>query len=404
MFKLALSPKARGLLKLAREDRVAARKLMSDLDLDAQVALVCETPVAQRSELIDLSTQSEALIAQLPPAELCFTAKAIGLHDAGWLLEHTTAEQLVACFDLDVWNAGVPERAKLDEWLGALAHAGEATLLRAAHALDMELIVLEVRSRARVTLKPNGDDSWEPPDASHTLDGQFYLEPLRDDDDFADLLTFLRVLFQHDYWIYYRLLQGAQWELESDAEEWALRWRDGRLQDLGFPPYVDAKRVYAFVRPDQLGALQKPEELHAVGEWSLPVWMPQLPISRDQELALFRALAQLSPEERRPHAFAFMALANRVAMADELPLGDAESMPLALEKAARTASRGLEYVAQANGVALPEVLRRATLERLFRVGHQLDVRDDLTRPPRLRDEGDDDEGETAGADEEQSDA
>jgi hypothetical protein len=56
---------------------------MSDLDLDAQVALVCETPVARRSELIDLSLQSEALIAQLPPAELCFTAKAVGLHDAG---------------------------------------------------------------------------------------------------------------------------------------------------------------------------------------------------------------------------------------------------------------------------------------------------------------------------------
>jgi hypothetical protein len=311
---------------------------------------------------------------------LCFTVKAVGLHDAGWLLEHTTPEQLVACLDLDVWNAAVPERGKLDAWLGALANAGEETLLRAARALDAELLVLELRSRARVTLKPNGDDSWEPPVPAHTLDGQFYLEPLRDGDDFEDLLTFLRVLFENDYWIYYRLLQGAQWELESDAEEWALRWRDGRLQDLGFPPIEDAKRVYAFLRPEQLDALPRAEDRHAVGEWTLPVWMPQLPVSRDQELALFRALAQLADDERRPHAFAFMALANRVAMADELPLGDAESMPTALEKAARTASRGLEHLAQANRVPLPEVLRRATLERLFRVGHQLNVRDELARP------------------------
>ena len=397
MFKLALSPQARDLLSLARKDRSAARKVMSELSLDAQVALVCETPVARRSELIDLSMQSEALIAQLPPAELCFTAKAVGLNDAGWLLEHTTQEQLVTCFDLDVWTAGMPERGKLDEWLAALANAGEATLLRAAHALDAELLVLEIRSRARVTLKPNGDDSWEAPTPSHTLDGQFYLEPLRDDDDFEDLLTFLRVLFEHDYWIYYRLLQGAQWELESDAEEWALRWRDGRLQDLGFPPLDDAMRIYAFVRLDQLGVLPKAEEYHAVGEWTLPVWMPQLPISRDQELALFRALAQLGDDERRPHAFAFMALANRVAMADELPLGDAESMPIALEKAARTASRGLEHIAQANGVTLPEALRRATLERLFRVGHQLDVRDGLVRPATPGGMNHDDEGgENAG--------
>lgn len=386
MFKPALTPRARDLLDLARRDRPAAVKAIAALDLDAQLALVCESPAARRAELLELAPQPEALIPRLPPAELCFTAKAVGLHDAGWLLEHATEEQLVACLDLDAWSANIPERGKLEEWLTALAHAGEDTLLRAARALDMELLVLEIRARARVTLKPNGDDSWEPPVGAHTLDGQFYLEPLRDDDDFADLLTFLRVLFESDYWVYYRLLQGAQWELESDAEEWALRWRDGRLQDLGFPPAEDAKRVYAFLGPDQLAALPKAEALHAVGEWSLPVWMPNLPISRDQELALFRALAQLPEEERRPHAFAFMALANRVAMADELPLGDAESMPIALEKAARVASRGLEHVAQANGVTLSEVLRHATLERLFRVGHQLELREQLL-PPRAKPPG-----------------
>jgi hypothetical protein len=381
MFKPALLPRVRDLLELARRDRAAAKRELAALDLDAQLALVCETPAARRAELLDLAPQPEALIPRLPPAELCFTAKAVGLHDAGWLLEHASEEQIVACLDLDAWSAGVPERGKLDEWLAALADAGEATLLRAAHALDMELLALEVRARARVTLKPNGDDSWEPPIGAHTLDGAFYLEPLRDDDDFVDLTTFLRTLFENDYWVYYRLLQAAQWELESDAEEWALRWRDGRLQDLGFPPFEDAKRIYAFVKPDQLGALSKGDEYRPVGEWALPVWMPNLPISRDQELALFRALAQLPPEERRPHAFAFIALANRVAMADELPLGDAETLPAALEKAARLASRGLEHVAQANGLPLPEVLRRATLERLFRVGHQLELREQLLARP-----------------------
>jgi len=381
MFKPALLPQARDLLELARRDRGAAKRALAALDLDAQLALVCETPAARRAELLDLAPQPEALIPLLPPAELCFTAKAIGLHDAGWLLEHASEEQIVACLDLDAWGTGAPERGKLDEWLAAFADAGEPTLLRAAHALDMELLVLEVRARARVTLKPNGDDSWEPPVGAHTLDGVFYLEPLRDDDDFTDLTTLLRTLFENEYWVYYRLLQGAQWELENDSEEWALRWRSGRLQDLGFPPFEDAKRVYAFVKPDEFGTLPKADEYHPVGEWVLPVWMPNLPISRDQELALFRALAQLTDAERRPHAFAFLALANRVAMADELPLGDAESLPAALEKAARLASRGLEHVAQANALPLPEVLRRATLERLFRVGHQLELREQLlTRP------------------------
>jgi hypothetical protein len=130
--------------------------------------------------------------------------------------------------------------------------------------------------------------------------------------------------------------------------------------------------------------------------------MPSLPVSRDQALALFRALAALPEEERRPHAFAFMALANRVAMADELPLGDAETLPVALEKAARLTSRGLEHVAAANALPLHEVLRYATLERLFRVGHQLEVRDGLLAPAKPRAEGNGDRDASVNADEDGS--
>ena len=58
-------------------------------------------------------------------------------------------------------------------------------------------------------------------------------------------------------------------------------------------------------------------------------------------------------------------------MADRLPLGDAESIPVAVEKAAELVSRGLEHVAAERGLAVSEVLRRTSLERLFRVGFTL---------------------------------
>ena len=370
MLQPALPDEARRILALAQRDRAAARKALAELSLEGQVALVCESPAGRRSELLMLVPQPEEVIPRLPPAELCFTAKAIGLGDAGWVLEHATEEQIVACFDLDAWGLTAPDRPQLDAWLAALVDAGEEPLLRAARGLDLELLVLQMKARAQVILKPN-DDSWSPPDGGITIDGQFYLVPLRDDDDFADLRALLTALFQHDYWIYFRLLQGAEWELESDSEEWALRWREGRLQDLGFPPLADAKRVYAHVREDRLAALPEGERYHPLGEWRLPVWMPRLPIGLDEERAVFRALAALPEDERRPHLFAFLALANRVAVADELSLGDADTLPLALEKAALLASRGLEHVARENGLELHEVLRRVALERLFRVGYQL---------------------------------
>lgn len=373
-----LPAEARRILQLARRDRAAARDALGSLPLDAQVALVCDTPVARRSELLDLATEPEQLIPALPPAELVFVVKAVGVEDAGWLLAHASSEQLRACFDLDTWTGDVPDRRRQAEWLSALTDAGEEALQRTVHALDLELLVLQIQARATVILKPN-DDDWTPPTGALSVDGQFYLEPRGDGDDLVDLVTLLDVLFRNDYWVYFRLLQGAIWELPTEAEEWALRWRSGRLQDLGFPPPEEARRVYAWIRPERLAELPEADPSHEVGEWPLPVWMPALPVLGDAGHALFQALGALPEEERRPRLYAFLALANRVAVADDLPLGDAETLSTALEKAASLASRGLLFLAREQDLEPVEVLRRATLERLFRVGFHLDRRE---RDPR----------------------
>ena len=55
-----------------------------------------------------------------------------------------------------------------------------------------------------------------------------------------------------------------------------------------------------------------------------------------------------------------------------MPLGEPETLPAAIERLASTASRGLEFITEANQLSAVEVLRRATLERLFRVGTSLE--------------------------------
>jgi hypothetical protein len=362
---------ARRFLALARSDRAAARAALAKLDVDAQVALVCESPLARRGELLELVGAPEQVIPLIPPAELCFIVKSVGISDAGWLLEHASEEQIATAVDLDAWSGLEPDRARLGAWLAALGDAGEETLLRAAHGLDFELLVYQLRARLEVVLTGR-DESFDLPASALSLDGQFHLIPRTAGDDLEDVLALLQALFQHDYWFYHRLLQAVGAELDSDLEEWALRWRDGRLQDLGFPPLEDAKRIYSHLKPEQLAKL--PPEPHGleVGEWPLAVWMPSLPVARDAEHLLFRAMAALPEEARRPLLFAFLALANRVAVADALPLGDAETLPRAIEKAARLASLGLAHLARENAVEPVEVLRRTTLERLFTVGANLE--------------------------------
>lgn len=369
----SLASESSRILQLARHDRRAATEALAGLRPEQQMALVCEAPLARRSEILELMPTPEVVIPLIPDAELCFLVKAIGLHDSGWVLEHATNSQIVASVDLDAWSELLPDRELLSEWVAALAEAGEPTLLRSAQSLDPELLVLLLRERVTVIQKPAADDaqSWEAPIGGHTVEGQFYLVPREEGDDIAPVLSLLDTLFRKDYWLYFRMLQGAIWELDPELEEWSLRWRTGRLEDLGFPPWDEAMRIYGFVRPDRRADIPESETALDIAQWDMPVWIPQLPAAEEHGYSVFRAAAALVDEERSAFFYAFIALSNKIAVADRMPLGDAETTPRAIQKAAAVVSRGLDYIAGERHCPAEDVLRRASLERLFQVGASL---------------------------------
>ncbi len=366
--------RVRDVIELARRDRAAAARRVAGLTVDEQLALVCDAPVARRRQILDLLPAPEQVIPLVPEAELVFTLKAVGLDEAAWLLELATPEQITACLDLDAWKGTSVDRDALDLWVAALAELPNETLVRHLHAIDPEVTVLYVKDHAEVLLKPpdSEDAAFEPPPGAQTIDGQFYLVARRGGDDLAPLLRILHALFQGDYWTYFRLLQGAIWELDSESEEWALRWRSGRLEDLGFPPWDEAMRIYRWVPATERRRLPKDASALQIDAWHLPVWIPSLPTGREASHLLFRAIADLRDEERRAAFYELVALANKVAVADRMDLADAASTPAAIEKAALWVSRGMEHVAAENAVDAAEVLRRLPMERLFAVGASLD--------------------------------
>jgi hypothetical protein len=371
----------RALLALARRDRRRAAAAFSALPLDSQVALVCEAPAGRRADLLDLAEEPEALIPRLPEAELCFTVKAMGLASAIWLLEHATPEQVVACIDLDAWRGHAPVPSELDAWIDALAETSDDALAGSLAAIDPELVVCYLQDRLTAVMKPaaSEDEGFEPPPGSKTLDGVFWFSARRDADDLAACERVLRLLFERDYWAYFRMLQGTIWEPPAENQEWALRWRSGRLEDLGFPPWEEAMGLYRYLAPQERDSVPADVAALEVGEWHLPVWIPNLPARADSPHLLFRALAELEPDERRAAFYAFASTVNELAVADRMPLSDAETTPRAIEKAAHWISRGLEHLAAVGGLPPAEVLRRTPLERLFRVGANLDP--ESARPP-----------------------
>lgn len=365
-----LTTEARNVLALARKDRRAATEALALLSLPAQVAVVCEAPVRDRSLLLELSPNPESLIPLLPEAEFCFTLKAVGLTDASWMIEYASRSQIVAGVDLDAWSGLLPDLDAFEPWIATLAAAGEPALLRGTQSLDAEMLVRYLRDRITVYLDPR-DDDWQAPPGAQTLDGQFYFAARRENDDIAHIVRLFDVIFREDYWLYYRLMQGAIWELDTDLDEWALRWRTGRLQDMGFPPWDEAMQIFGYLRPEARTEIPEIHDPLDMDAWALPVWMPGLPAAHDSRHLVFRALADLDGDERRGFFYSFVGVANAVAVAEKMPLGDAETLPRALERTATVVSAAIEFLADQNGLSAVEILRRVDIKRLFRVGINL---------------------------------
>jgi hypothetical protein len=233
-------------------------------------------------------------------------------------------------------------------------------------------VVLFLKHRIQCFQKPDDDEGWQPPEGGQTVEGQFYFVAVREGDDLEPVSKMLRALFVADYWVYFRMMQGIIHELDIVNEEWALRWRTGRLEDLGFPPWDRAMEIYHFIRRDDRTTISDEATSLDVGEWHLPVWIPSLPASADHQHLLFRTLAQLDESERRSALYAFISLANKIAVADRMELSDAESTPIAIDKAADFASVGLEFISSELGLDATDVLRRVPLQRLFSVGANLE--------------------------------
>lgn len=364
------NPQPQQILNLARYDRAGARDRIAALALEQQVRLICESAAALRSRLLALAPNPDRLIPKLPEAELCFSIKAAGLHDAAWIVEYATEEQVQACLDLDLCSDFTTNRKLLDDWLSCFAEAGDETLLRVVRSVDPELQVLWLSDRLQVVVRDADPSAWQAPPGAKTVDGVFYLIPARPEDDLAVPLRLLTLLFSEEPELYERLLQSVRYELPAETEEAALRWREARLQDLGFPPTEEALAVYAPL--SNRAARELPGEMPRPTPWRVPVWLPQLPNPRDAAYSVLRAAAELRPEDRSGFFFAYLALANKVARADHLALGDAESIPAALEKVAKLASRGLDELTRLHTMTTVELLERAPLEFMFRVGVTLD--------------------------------
>lgn len=314
-----------------------------------------------RGEFLMLLDHPEEVVPLLPDSEVCLTVRAAGMAEGAWLLEMANSEQHQACFDLDCWDSEefLPQRA--EEWVDSLVEAGRETLARAVDRVDLEVWILTLRSLTGVTVLSKEE---EPPDGAVTIDGVVHWLP-SDPTASSRVTEIAHAMYENAPSHYWRVVYGLLFESPSECAEYALRWRAGRLADMGFPERAQAMRAYRPLDPDRTPTWEEP------GRGSALVRAGRSPEKLEGTLVA-AALARL-PAQRASDILSYiLSVANALAVADHLKLSDTQSIPRALEKAVRGIDSGLREVAKRRGVSLERALDSTKPMDLFRVGATLD--------------------------------
>ncbi|MEE8410517.1 MAG: DUF6178 family protein [Myxococcota bacterium] len=191
----------------------------------------------------DIKQQTEAL----EPLEAYFLIKEIGVADAALILRHATHVQLQAFVDIDCWVRDRPDPIEIDAWLAPFAAEGPSTLARAFAHLDEEVQTLFLASS--IIIHDASEDGVPDPvkDVARmtTPDRYFVLDAV--DADMRDVHPFVLVeaLYASDVQVGFTSIMAAKWELKSQLEETALHFRNGRMEELGFPSRQDALAIFA---------------------------------------------------------------------------------------------------------------------------------------------------------------
>lgn len=351
------------MLELARTGTAAAVEQLRGYSPRELAGAVQALAPAQRLEFFENAERVDEIVPLLPEAEFASTVRGAGIEDAGWLVEFASPEQRVAAVDLDCWKDSRFSASRLFEWLDALIEAGHESLSASFDELDPELWVLAMKELGNFSVLGLGD---VPDGQGSSLDGVVFYDAhtAEGEDRITEILT---AALHHAPAQYWRLVYGAIAESRVESEQFAARWHQNRLGDLGFPEREHAMRAYKPLAVDPRPVVDlgpAPGAMVRRPEGHLPVQL--------RGTLLGRALLELAPADGDRVLADILTVANTIAVADRLPLADTATIPRSFEKAVRGIERGLEELVRVRGQSPGAVLASVAALDLFRTGVSLD--------------------------------
>jgi hypothetical protein len=353
---------------MALQDK--AERALAPADVERARTALAAARGKQRLDLLLDAPDPGALVRALPADELYFTIREIGLADAAPLVPLASLEQFRTFLDLDAWRGDHLDPHRALTWLRA-ARTGSSHDPKAAarwrrklSGVDRELLFFVLRESLVVhELQEGVDPEIHSDRVVRTPDGRFAVEFLPEGAEYSALRGLLDDLYSDDPFQAGRLLGSLAWELPSELEESALRWRSGRLADLGIPSVEEA--LSWFARPAKQAAAEEP----GAPERPPGFWLASL---RKGSLLDLGADA-LDPADRPTLEAQVMTAAGAVIVADRVDVADAEAVRAAFEAARALLELGLEARLRADGLPLDgpsaaRALAAVPVKQLFQAG------------------------------------
>jgi len=332
---------------------------------------------ARRTDQIFAAPSPPAAIAALPRDEFFYLVHELGFPEAMEVLVHATADQIQTVLDLSIWERDRVDLAKSDDWLAALVEAPPATLGRWAEGMDVELLALLMRKRARIYDLSLSDPPEEPEGVLwNSPDRLFAIDLLGEPDQARVTQRLLDSLYRYSPSMMRKLLVGVRAETDAELEEEALRWRSGRMADLGFVDYTEALEVYRELDPTTVrlgqapaGGLRPRAERSAGDQLRLPAVMADQLSGRTP---FARAVADLRTRDEVDEIhFALVALCNRALSANRVSPGDDDAVRDVLARVSATLDIAVEFLARGDLGQEGAAVRTVPLLTLHRLGTSL---------------------------------
>jgi hypothetical protein len=363
---------ARELLDLAESAPAGLARRIARLSIREQAELALLLPADQRVELLLHSPKPMRLVRALPDADFYLTVRETGPADAMPVLSLSSAQQMIHLIDLESWRKDRFDADRCGAWVALLLESGEPAVRRFLKHADEDLLALlfqqwirveQMEYEDRADVHGHGESEAGSEKGFMTPDGEHRFSPSIPDHA-AAIRALLQLFYREQPDRYQQAIWSARWELTSELEENALRWRQSRLEEHGFPGWDDALSVYA-------------PPAGATGQPATP--RPSDPDGLTGSRSLLRVLPTGGPiadgirlldaDDRERVLHQAVSLANHLLIADGYDTGDPEAHRQVLRKATGFVGIALAKRGAHDAEGAARALSDVPMMELFREGY-----------------------------------